>query len=379
MTKQIIARANTRLTCSFLLSAVLASACANGGPQQETEELTGKQDFFSAQDITPLDAQKSAAAVAYYKTAQRQAFAGVHGVALDYVVFPATNTPHRGALVVVNGLGESHAHYAEMVYDLRSSGYTIYMYDHRGQGFSERLTVMPHISHVLNFQHYVDDLQRFLTDVVQPAHKNERVVALGHSMGGAVLTTHAIQYPSGFDAIVLSAPMLDLPWAFLAHAVGALMEVFAVGHKPFPFIGDPDPNITLEDAELTSDPNRFAMVSQIYNVEFRAARPRNFVATAEAPGINMGGVTGSWVKEAVNATRYINREAARLTTPTLVLQATADTTVDTDGHAAVCDAAADCRLIPFEGAWHGLLIEHDEFRTPALQSAVQFLSSYDRP
>ena len=64
-----------------------------------------------------------------------------------------------GAIVISNGRTESMAGYPELIWDLHQQGYSVYILDHRGQGFSTRLLPDPQKSYVEKFEDYVDDLR----------------------------------------------------------------------------------------------------------------------------------------------------------------------------------------------------------------------------
>ncbi|MGO8654096.1 alpha/beta fold hydrolase, partial [Rhizobium ruizarguesonis] len=78
--------------------------------------------------------------------------------------------------MISSGYGESFFKYREIVYDLWQEGYQVYILDHRGQGFSERL-IRPNkaqeldpravkrvhdLGYVENFDDFVDDLKTFV-------------------------------------------------------------------------------------------------------------------------------------------------------------------------------------------------------------------------
>jgi len=62
---------------------------------------------------------------------------GVGGIELHYAGRAVAAA--RGALVVVSGRTEYAEKYAELFYDLKDLGFSLYIYDHRGQGLFGRL------------------------------------------------------------------------------------------------------------------------------------------------------------------------------------------------------------------------------------------------
>ena len=46
----------------------------------------------------------------------------------------------KGAIVISSGRTECMLKYKEVVFELTKEGYSVYIFDHRGQGFSDRLT-----------------------------------------------------------------------------------------------------------------------------------------------------------------------------------------------------------------------------------------------
>jgi lysophospholipase len=90
----------------------------------------------------------------------------------------------KGVLIISPGQTESSLKYAEVLYDLKDLGYSIYIIDHRGQGLSDRTLPGTTLSHVNRFKDYVDDFTTFVKDVVHPENYRHSVI-IAHSMGGA--------------------------------------------------------------------------------------------------------------------------------------------------------------------------------------------------
>ena len=69
-------------------------------------------------------------------------FAGVGGKKIRYSLKKSAS--EKVAIVVVSGRTEHITKYAEFFYDFKDLGYSFFIYDHRGQGSSERLLNDPH-------------------------------------------------------------------------------------------------------------------------------------------------------------------------------------------------------------------------------------------
>ncbi len=97
--------------------------------------------------------------VFWQQHAQPGEFSGVDGVPIRYVAL--RNPVGHKAILVVNGRLESYIKYQELAYELFQQGYSVYLYDHRGQGFSGRMLSDPQKGYVQRFADYVTDLKSF--------------------------------------------------------------------------------------------------------------------------------------------------------------------------------------------------------------------------
>ncbi|MBA1432728.1 MAG: alpha/beta fold hydrolase [Epsilonproteobacteria bacterium] len=131
-------------------------------------------------------------------------FATPDNVTIAYKIFSVTNP--KAIIVISSGRTEGMVKYQELLYDLNRNGYSVYILDHRGQGYSERLVEDKKMGYVDNFFHYVDDLKFFVANYVP--HFKKRIL-LGHSMGGAIAALYAERYRDDFDALVLASPICE--------------------------------------------------------------------------------------------------------------------------------------------------------------------------
>jgi lysophospholipase len=304
---------------------------------------------------------------------KRGHFMGVGGVKLAYA--RALVPDERAAVVIVTGRTENLLKYREVVADLVRQKYSVYVYDHRGQGFSERLLPNePQKGHVVNFEDYVDDLQTFIQEVVRK-DQHAKLFVLAHSMGGGIATRHLQRFPGVFAAAALSSPMhqpnakilisADSSCDYFRHTGWLFGESWA-GWKERPYAHGPYDEAS---NEYTFSPARWARVLEVEN---------------EYPQVRLGGATRRWVAEACAASEEMLSQTASITTPVLVLQAGEDTAVTPDAQNQFCEALLRTTSRPckgggpqrIEGARHELLIEADRFRMPAMTKILDFYGEY---
>ena len=114
--------------------------------------------------------------------------------------------PDAGKCVVIShGFCEFAEKYNEVAYRFLQAGYSVYVPEHRGHGYSGREVDDPELVHVQSYDCYAADLARFVETVVSPGEEHRIVFA--HSMGGAIAILALERYPQLFEAAVLSAPM----------------------------------------------------------------------------------------------------------------------------------------------------------------------------
>jgi len=295
-------------------------------------------------------------------------FAGVENVTIRYVRF--SSAKHDKVILLCPGRIESYVKYPELAYDLFCCGYDVIIIDHRGQGRSGRLLQDSHRGHVAAFEDYVDDLETLYLKEVVARHYRHRY-ALAHSMGGAILALMLARQPAAFDAVALTSPMfgITLPMPlWMANRIlnwaekrPAVRDGYAIGTgkwHPRPFALN----------QLTHSRERYR---------------RNLRFYADDPGLRIGGPTYHWVREGVLAGQMILNQAAKISTPLLLLQAAADRVVDNSAQDLFCQkmlsAGQPCEgggPLIIAGARHEILFEKDSMRTEALEAITTFFARH---
>lgn len=275
-------------------------------------------------------------------------------IAYAYVVHPKS----VGSIVISSGRIETLLKYKELVFDLYQQGYSVFIHDHRGQGLSGRITDNPDQGYVQNFDDYVSDFKVFVDQVVTP-NTSHKPYLLCHSMGGAIGFLTVSAFPDMFTKVVFSAPMFGIRPALPNWLEKLLLSVHFTIHKNTAyFVGQKDyANYAFEDNELTHSKVRYAIFRQEYE---------------DAPSTKLGGVTGEWLKAALDAMNKVENLTSSFPIPALVLQAGQDQVVDNIRQTRVVSKMPDSKLQIIQDAKHELLMEKDQHRNICLSRLLQF-------
>ncbi|MEE8552281.1 MAG: alpha/beta fold hydrolase [Desulfobacterales bacterium] len=298
----------------------------------------------------------------YYQQLQHGEFKGRENLPIYYAKLEVPQ--EKGALIIVSGRGESCVKYAELIYDLRQVGFSIYTLDHRGQGFSGRMLADPLKGHVERFDNYVADLKTFIDTVVN-TRSHPRRFLLAHSMGGAVAAIYAARHINDLDGLILSSPMLKIEAGPVSQALMVFMlrifislgkaEDYIYGSKMF------NPEAPFAGNNLTHSQVRYEM-----NKTLRSCHPE----------IKLGAPTNRWSLEAIEATRRARKAASKIRIPVLLLEAEDDTVVGLSGLEEFHRLAENSIKISFNGSYHEILMERDEIRDKAKSRILKFLEQH---
>ena len=278
-------------------------------------------------------------------------------IKIAYKVFVVSNA--KANIVISSGRTESMIKYKEFIYDLNRNGYSVYIYDHRGQGLSQRLLEERQLGHVNNFFDYVDDMKLFVNKIVP---KNRKVFLLGHSMGGAIASLYVEKYIHDFDALVLSSPMHqpDLVSSRLSKMLCYIVEKrkenidrYILGENSYD-----DERVTFKENKLTHSQLRFDITAEEYE---------------KTPQVKIGGPSVRWVSEACKWSRSSVLNAYKIKVPVLLIQAAEDKIVNMQPQEIFCENALGfCKGLKIDNAYHELFMEEDEIRNKAMSAMFDF-------
>ncbi|MEM9496126.1 MAG: alpha/beta hydrolase [Pseudomonadota bacterium] len=286
--------------------------------------------------------------------AEAFAFEARDGATLRAGFFPVENAV--GGVVLMTGFSEFVEKYFETIASLHARRLGVVMFDWRGQGRSDRKSVMQSQWRGY-FDQITDDLERFIEHVARQ-RLNGPLVLMTHSMGGLAALKLLSQGYDGVERAVLSAPLTRLFPAAAGFFAGLAADgACLAGLSGKPIFARTDDAFQFDGNMFTSD-------------KARHQRFRDLQVTA--PDAVVKDPTYGWVRAALHATADLRRPNffQKMKTPTLIVSAGADRRIDASDHQTIAAASDKIDLRVIDGALHEILVERDEIRD-------QFFAAFD--
>jgi alpha-beta hydrolase superfamily lysophospholipase len=250
-----------------------------------------------------------------------ETFIGRDGVRI-FFRWQRPDGPTRGVVVVCHGVNSHSGQYLWTGAQLAARGFAVYIVDLRGRGRSE------------GRRFYIDDIREYTNDIgdlITLAKAREPglpLFLLGHSAGGVVSCTYALDHQAGLDGLICES------FAFRVPAPGFALALIKGLAKIAPGLGA----LKLKMRDFTRDPEALAALE---------ADPLTANETQPA----------ATVAALVRADERLEREFPKITLPVLILHGTADKATVPSGssffHATA--GSADKTLKLYEGHYHDLL------------------------
>lgn len=218
----------------------------------------------------------------------------------------------KAAIVISHGFTECMPKYYEMIYYFAKTGYSVYMVEHRGHGFSERSVSDMSMVTVNSFDDYVSDLDMFIREIVMKREGRRPLYLYGHSMGGAIAALYLEKHPEVFTKAVLSSPMIEMLYGNFSHfAVEAILFVASVLNWNDKYLPSQTQYTDEYDFESSCCLSK-ARYDYIYKCKVEEERYRT------------NGATYRWCRAGRKASKYIKKHAQEIKIPVLLCQAGKD-------------------------------------------------------
>ncbi len=276
-----------------------------------------------------------------------------NGVNLRYALWRGTSEHRYGTVCLISGRGEFIEKYSETISDLRRRGFTVAIFDWRGQGGSDRELANTRKGHVTDFKEYDEDLLSFVKQVLLPDCPAP-FFALAHSMGAHVLLRNTAFESCQFERVVMVSPMLEIAKLPVSKALAKIyVEAASIaGFSDVYVPGGTDMAVEEGDFEgndLTSDRVRFERFGKVLEA---------------APELGTGSPTNGWLYAAFRSMDEVNAVTfpGRVKVPVLMFSAASDRIVSSEAVQKFASQARMCRLTDIPGARHEIMQERQTFR-----------------
>ncbi|OYT13590.1 MAG: hypothetical protein B6I19_04330 [Bacteroidetes bacterium 4572_114] len=350
---------NTFKYLNTLLFVIFLASCSQT-PFPELGQTTNKYNLSTESLLA--DAGHVQSIDSLYNLGVDGYFTGADDVKIYYKYF-LQDKPEKGAIVISDGRTEAAVKYKEVIFDLFNNGYSVYIHDHRGQGFSGRMVADADMGYIDEFRYYVDDLKYFYDNLITP-HNHKNIFLLAHSMGGAIGVTFLEDYPGYFNAAAFSSPMLGFGFAncFMVGLLTGDKPKYAMGHTNYD-----DGIVSFDENTLTGSEVRYNRMNRVFE---------------EGPEARLGGATYQWANKSCKQFDVISDNISKIETPLILFSAGDEEIVSASAHNDFIDelnsSGKDAKAYLVDGAKHELLIEKDEIRIAVLTKILDFYAVYER-
>lgn len=266
------------------------------------------------------------------------------GLALFWQSWQPDESP-RCVILLIHGLCEHSSRYAHVGKSLAEAGHAVYACDLRGHGWSPDGN-KPGRVHIDRFADYSADVDG-LYDLASARHAGKPVFILGHSMGGLISMTYALDHSAKLSGAIISSPAIapspeaPIPKALLI-LVGLLSKLA--------------PRLRFKSELDTSRVSRDPAVVEAYNND---------------PLISSA-VSARWFAEVSNAMEALQKRAPELQIPMLLMQSGDDGLVNSAATAQWASAAPADKL-EFV-AWPDLY--HEMFNEPEKEEVLAVVHAW---
>ena len=294
----------------------------------------------------------------FFEQFPTQYLSGKRNIKLAYRHLIQPESAVRKLMILVNGRAENMLKWSELAYDFYHQGYDVLLFDHRGQGYSQR--IIPQKGHLDEFRFYVDDMAKIIKKVTALFNYSTQHL-LAHSMGALISTYYLANCDHHINKAVLSSPFYGI---LLKHPIRdqliiALMNILGQGER-YVFGKGPYQQAHLEYNELTFCKTRMKWMNRV---------------NRKNPAINLGGPTFRWVHLCLNAIKRLPKVIPKIEIPILILQAEKEKIVDNNNLEKLTALFPNARCEVVFNAKHEILFEQDKLRKKTIFKMLEFLNN----
>ncbi|MDG6895298.1 alpha/beta hydrolase [Volucribacter amazonae] len=288
-----------------------------------------------------------------------QYFQGKKGINIAYRHFNH-NAKATKLLIVANGRAENILKWTEVAYDFYQQGYDILLFDHRGQGYSQRLLKDKHKGYIDDFRFYVEDMANLIENLTALYPYSQQFL-LAHSMGALISSFYLANYPHHIDKAVFSSPFFAIPYPrpYSDELIINVMMLLGQGKRYVFGKGDYAP-ANLNNNHLSTCRTRICWHNRIQRKYHH---------------LRLGGPTFRWLHLSAIAIKQLNKLLPRIEIPLMLLQAEKDSVVCNKTLPELTALLPQGQLQLIAKAKHEILFERDSIRQPVIAYIQDFFAN----
>jgi acylglycerol lipase len=249
--------------------------------------------------------------------------------------------PPRGLVVVLHGVGEHGARYAEVAAQFNGAGYVVTAMDFRGHGRT------PGRRGAMRMEPTLGDIDRLIEQEV--GRLGDRPVFLyGHSLGGLVAFLYGLDREPDLAGVVVTGP------AFYSQLRDEQPMKVAAAR----YLSRVLPNFTIPSGLPIDRLNRDPAVLAAY----------------EADPLVHDRASAGFGADSFAAMDRVVREADRFRLPLLIVHGGADVINPLKGSQAVADRVPGCTLSVYDGVYHA--VEHEPERPQIIADVIHWMDAH---
>lgn len=273
------------------------------------------------------------------------------------------NSDSKGTIIICHGFTESVEKFKEMIYYFFNAGYSVFAIEHRGHGRSWRATSNWSVTHIDDFEEYVSDLKALMEKEVKPVSDGKPVYLYAHSMGGAIATLYAEEYPNDISKVILSSPMLSINFgnypAWMGVAMAKTAAFFGKAKEKMFVHQEFNPDEKFEDSSATS----LVRFQRYFKERIAHQEFQNYAGSY------------AWLIQSVAGLKKIfkTENLKKLSMPILLFQAENDTVVTPEGQLMLANEVESVSLVYVKESKHEIYMTPNYILNPYLHEIFEFL------
>ncbi|MDO4626679.1 MAG: alpha/beta hydrolase [Pasteurellaceae bacterium] len=271
---------------------------------------------------------------------------------------PSLKTADKKLIIFANGRAENLTKWSELAYNFFQKGYDVLVFDHRGQGHSQRLLADQQKGYIDEFRFYTDDMATLIKHI-NAQNDYQQQYLLAHSMGSLISAYYLANYDHHINKTVFCAPFFGVP---LSHPIRDqllinLMMLTGQGQR-YIFGKGRYQKVDLHHNRLSHSTARMAWFNRINRTY---------------PELCLGGPTFRWLHLSLNAIAKLPRILTRIDIPVLLLQAEQEQVVNNKKLPFLTAVLSQGELRKIANSKHEMLFERDDIRATAFTHIHDFL------